>query len=48
MTKTSHHLDELLGQELKIQAKGILKEIQEVNPLIFEECYALSVDKAFV
>ena len=27
MTKTSHHLDELLGQELKIQAKGILKEI---------------------
>ena len=37
-----------MGSDLKIQASGILIELQEVQPIIFEECFVKDQDLNFV
>ena len=34
--------------QLKIQAQGIQDSLAQVNPIIFEECYCIDTDAAFV
>jgi hypothetical protein len=39
--------NEALGIDLKIQATGILKELVEFQPIIFEECFVIDSDPKF-
>ena len=34
--------------QLKIQAQGLQESLAQVNPIIFEECYCIDTDSAFV
>ena len=43
-----YRTDEVMGTDLKIQAKGIIQELQEVQPIIFEECFVSEKDPKFV
>lgn len=38
----------MLGTDLKIQATGILQELMEYSPIIFEECFVIDKDPKFV
>ena len=34
--------------QLKIQAEGMQESLAEVSPIVFEECYCINTDKAFL
>ena len=38
----------MLGIDLKIQATGILQELVEFQPIVFEECFVIETDPKFV